>query len=190
MFGSSASASLSFLSTSGIFSNITPSILSPGANLAPIQFIYTDFGGSGMVCFSMQQTNTINGSYCYMDYNSNPICCQNLPGCPKPAPKGLLLKNEQGTLKTTDNSNQLKVQPNPSNGSALIYYKMAATNSCTDCKIRIMETGSGKVVCEKMLEIPVGTISIKDCNLAEGHYIVTLWNGDQLIISNKLEIVK
>jgi hypothetical protein len=191
MFGGSASTSLSFLSPNGIISSISPATLLPGALGVPVQFVFTDLSGSGMICFSIQQTNVNTGQFCFMDYNSNSNFCLNLPGCPKPAKS-----NSNTTLLATSNEkpsnigSQLKIQPNPSNGSAIIYYKIGLDRSCIDCKVRIMETGSGRIVCEKKLELPVGTISIKDCNLAEGHYIVTLWNADKLINNEKMEVVK
>jgi hypothetical protein len=179
------------LSPNGIISSISPATLLPGALGVPVQFVFTDLSGSGMICFSIQQTNVNTGQFCFMDYNSNSNFCLNLPGCPKPAKS-----NSNTTLLATSNEkpsnigSQLKIQPNPSNGSAIIYYKIGLDRSCIDCKVRIMETGSGRIVCEKKLELPVGTISIKDCNLAEGHYIVTLWNADKLINNEKMEVVK
>jgi len=187
-FGYTANLMVSFLALQGLVSNVTPPNPANAYGLNKASFTFTDLTNIGILCMAVALTDTVKHITCMTNLSKMPDClCDSLPFCDD---TGFKISHSTSTPAITTESALLKAVPNPNTGNAIVYYKIPAKELCNNCRIVITETGSGKTICEKKLDTPAGFISIFDCKLANGDYMVTLWSDNKLVSKTQMQVVK
>lgn len=87
----------------------------------------------------------------------------------------------------TGNVNFGNLFPNPSNG--IINFTLPK-NQFTNIEIRIMETGSGKIVYTKNMNLngENGTLNLKENSIANGNYIFEIYSKEGILSRNKITL--